>query len=131
MTREQCEFLLAGDASFLRTDPQPLMRELYAKMKLHGLEPKSVVDYDRRAFVYPAGNTRITLDYHIRRGIRVRDFFSTDAPTLACDAVEEDPVCILEVKYGAFLPDFIRDAVQLDECRSSPFSKYEISRRFG
>lgn len=130
MTAEQCRRLIAGDDTVLRADPQPLMQELYAKMKLHGLQPKTIVDYDRRTFVYPLGDTRITLDDHIRTDSRVRDFLDPACTTLACDA-PEDAVCILEVKYGAFLPDFIRDAVQLDDCRSSPFSKYEISRRFG
>ncbi len=130
ITKVQCEALLAGDTSFLRTDPQPLMQELYAKMQLHGLQPRTIVDYERRTFIYPMGDTRITLDYHIRTGIHALQFLDTALPTIACDAVEENPVCILEVKYDAFIPDFIRAAVQLDCCRQTPFSKYEISRRY-
>ncbi|MCQ2433587.1 MAG: polyphosphate polymerase domain-containing protein [Clostridia bacterium] len=131
ITKKQCEALLAGDVDFLRTDSQPLMNELYAKMKLHGFHPKTVVDYERLTFIHPMGDTRVTLDYHIRTGIRSTDFLNPALSTLAADAVEEAPFCILEVKYDAFLPDCIRDALQLDGIRPTAFSKYEICRRFG
>ena len=38
---------------------------------------------------------------------------------------------ILEVKYGAFLPDVIRDLIQTNSARQQAFSKYGICRRFG
>ena len=106
------------------------MREFYAKIRLHGLVPKSVVDYTRKTFVCPLADTRITLDYNIRSGIRAVDFLNTALPTVPCSAVETEPICILEVKYNAFLPGHIAALLQIPDCRTSPFSKYEISRRF-
>ena len=38
---------------------------------------------------------------------------------------------VLEVKYDAFLPDFVRDLVQLPNRRTAAFSKYAVCRRFG
>ncbi len=130
ITKEECERILTGDIAFLASSGQELMRELYAKIRLYGLAPKSVVDYTRKTFVCPMADTRITLDYNIRSGIRSVDFLNTDLPTVPCDAVEGEPICILEIKYNAFLPGHIAALLQIPDCRSSPFSKYEISRRF-
>ena len=41
-------------------------------MKSNGLRPKTIVDYTRDAFVFPAGNVRVTLDYNIRTGLGPR-----------------------------------------------------------
>lgn len=38
---------------------------------------------------------------------------------------------IVEVKWDAFLPDVIRDAVQLEGRRTSAFSKYAACRMYG
>jgi len=130
ITRAQCAQILAGDIAFLATSDEELMREFYAKIKLYGLAPKSVVDYTRKTFVCPVADTRITLDYNIHSGLRAVDFLNTDLPTVPCDAVSEEPICILEVKYNAFLPGHVEALLQTPDCRSSPFSKYEISRRF-
>jgi len=130
ITREACERILAGDSAFLGTSEQELMREFYAKIRLYGLQPKSVVDYTRKTFVSPLADTRITLDYNIRSGIRAVDFLNPDLATVPCDSVETEPICILEVKYNEYLPGHIAALLQIPDCRTSPFSKYEISRRF-
>ncbi len=128
--REACERLLWGDISVLREMGDPLSAELYIRMQGRGLHPVSVVDYERRSFTHPMGNTRVTLDSHIRCTGAVRGFLDPACPTLPCDMVEGVPVSVLEVKYDAFLPDTVRYAVQIEHCRPTPFSKYEFSRRF-
>ena len=130
ITKEDCARLLAGDIAFLGAAEQELMRELYAKIRLQGLRPTAVVDYTRKTFVCPIADTRITLDYNIRTGIRALDFLNPTLPTVPCSAVEDAQICILEVKYNAFLPGHIASLLQMPDCRTSPFSKYEISRRF-
>ena len=130
ITKAQCEQLLAGDTSFLSRSGEELMREFYAKIGLLGLKPKSVVDYTRKTFVCPIADTRITLDYNIRSGLRAVDFLNSDLPTVPCDAAENGPICILEIKYNEFLPGHVAALLQTPDSRSSPFSKYEISRRY-
>ena len=130
ISKEDCARILAGDTVFLGHSDEELMREFYAKIKLHGLKPTAVVDYTRKTFICPIADTRITLDYNIRTGIRAVDFLNPALPTVPCDSASEEPVCILEVKYNEFLPGHIAALLQTPDCRSSPFSKYEISRRF-
>ncbi len=106
---------------------KPLLAELYMKILLEGLAPKVIVDYTREPFVYAAGNVRVTLDYNIRTGLGCVDFLNPDCVTIPAG----DAPVILEVKWDAFLPDVIRDAVQLERCRSGAFSKYAASRIYG
>ncbi len=66
---EEVERILTGDTEWMRTDERELIKELYFKMKSKGLRPRTIVDYRREAFVFPAGNVRVTLDYNIRTGM--------------------------------------------------------------
>lgn len=119
--------LLMGDTAWMLTSSRPLIEELYTKMKLGGLFPKTLVDYTREAFVFPAGNVRVTLDYDIRTGLYGTDFLNPACITIPAGS---SPI-ILEVKWDAYLPDIIRDAVSLRGCRAAAFSKYAACRIYG
>lgn len=122
--KEDVQRLINGDISWLKDRGTPLCRELYTKMQCQLLRPKVIVDYTRKAFVYPVGNVRVTLDYDIRTGLSCTDMFGS--PVMV-PADITSPV-ILEIKYDAFLPSLISDAVGLDSSRISSFSKYETCR---
>lgn len=96
-------------------------------MTTEGLRPKTIVDYMREPFTYGPGNVRVTLDYDIRTGLSCVDFLNPDCPTIPAG----DDKIILEVKWDEFLPDIIRDAVQLDNRRVGAFSKYAACRIYG
>ena len=85
------------------------------------------MDYTREPFVYAAGNVRVTLDYGIRTGLQCTDFLNPNCVTIPAG----EPVTILEVKWDTFLPDIIRDAVQLEGRRTAAFSKYARCRIYG
>ena len=51
-----------------------MLRELYSKMQGCGLVPRTVVCYEREAFLYAPGRVRITLDRDLRTGIGPLDF---------------------------------------------------------
>lgn len=127
VSREQVERLLIGDISWMLERGNPLLLELYAKMKYQLLRPKTVVDYDREAYIFSPGNVRITLDSNVRSGLFSRDLFNPRLPTLA---VKNGGQIILEVKFDAFLPEVIRDIIQTNERQNSSISKYAASRRF-
>ena len=119
-----CRALLAGDYDALRGGGE-LCRELLCKLRMEQLRPRTVVDYEREAFVFPAGNVRVTLDSDIRAGMTPSGFLSPALPDLTAGGA------VLEVKYDAFLPDFVRDVVQLPGRRQTAFSKYAACRSFG
>ena len=127
LTAQEVARILGGDTDWMADDSRPLLRELHYKMTVEQLRPKTLVDYTREPFVYAAGNVRVTLDYHIRTGLNSTDFLNSDAPTVPAG----DAPIILEVKWDEFLPDFIRDAIQLTGRRVSAFSKYAQCRIYG
>ena len=116
-----------GDTDWMADCPRELVRELYVKMRLEGLRPKTIVDYTREAFVFPAGNVRVTLDYNIRTGLTCTDFLDPDCATVPAG----DAPILLEVKWDGFLPDLIRDAVRLPGRHTAAFSKYAACRIYG
>lgn len=126
LTREKVERLIAGDFDFLAEENEPLLTELYAKMSGGLLRPKLMVDYERKAYVFPAGNVRVTFDYNIRSDENIAAFFDSEPAAFpvpsACSAA------IMEIKYDEFLPQFIADILQLEGRQTGAFSKYAAGR---
>ena len=127
LTQAEAQAIVDGVLDWMPADRRPLVRELYSKMRCRGLRPKTIVDYTREPFVYAPGNVRVTLDYNIRTGLGCTDFLNVNCVTVPAG----DAPIILEVKWDAFLPDIIRDAVQLNSRRASAFSKYAQCRIYG
>lgn len=125
LTAEQTQAILSGEPPRIGETGDPLLRELSVKMTTEGLRPKTIVDYTREPFVFPAGNVRVTIDYDIRSGLSCTDFLNP-----SCVTVPVTRAVILEVKWDEFLPDIIRDAVSLNR-REGAFSKYAACRIYG
>ncbi|MCH5197074.1 MAG: polyphosphate polymerase domain-containing protein [Oscillospiraceae bacterium] len=126
LTEKQAQLIVDGNLDWMPHSLHPLIRELYTKMTTEGLRPKTIVDYTREPFVFPAGNVRVTIDYDIRTGLACTDFLNKN-----CVTVPASQAIILEVKWDAFLPDIIRDAVSLESRREGAFSKYATCRIYG
>lgn len=126
LTALQAQAIVDGNLEWMIHSDEPLIRELYSKMTTEGLSPKTIVDYTREPFVFPAGNVRITLDYDIRSGLSCTDFLNQN-----CVTIPVTNAIILEVKWDAYLPDIIRDAVSLESRREGAFSKYAACRIYG
>ena len=124
LTYEQADSLARGAS--VRDSGSALLDELALKMDTQRLKPKTIVDYTREAFVFPAGNVRVTLDYNIRTGLNAVDFLDN-----SCVTVPASADIILEVKWNEFLPSFIAQAVQLGSIQTSSFSKYAACRIYG
>ena len=122
----QAQAIVDRRLSWMAESGMPLVTELYGKMCAERLRPKTIVDYTREPFVYAPGNVRVTLDYNIRTGLSCTDFLNTGCPTIP---VPENPA-ILEVKWDAYLPDVVRDIVQLPGRRAGAFSKYAACRMY-
>lgn len=123
LTREECENILNGEYGFLKEKKKQLFIELYAKINYQTLRPKIIVDYKREAYIYSAGNVRITLDSDIRMSNDVKGIFDPELVTIpSADAI------ILEIKYDGFLPENIRQIIRIDSRNETEFSKYGVSR---
>lgn len=126
VTAEQVKKILSGDIEFLFGSGDPLLQELYSKMRGQQLLPKTIVTYDREAFLFEPANVRITLDRSLRTGLASLDFLN---PTLHHTPVS-DGVIVLEVKYDEFLPEIVQMAVQVPNRQASAYSKYAVCRKY-
>ena len=125
ITAEECQKIIDGDIDFLKESQNNLLKELYAKMHFQLLRPKCIVAYCRESFVYPPGNVRVTIDSEIKGSSNIKEFLN---PDLEYTGLYRES--ILEIKWDEFLPDIIKNAVQLKSRQSSAFSKYAAVRFF-
>ncbi len=124
---QQARDLLAGNLDWMRRRAHPLVFELYQKTLSQGIRPRAIVDYTREPFVFSPGNVRVTLDSRIRTGLGCTGFLDPGCVTIPAG----QPAIVLEVKWDEFLPDIVRDAVQLRGRLASAFSKYAACRIYG
>ncbi|MBN2981727.1 MULTISPECIES: polyphosphate polymerase domain-containing protein [Cohnella] len=125
LTREQVDRLMTGDYAFLLDGGSELMRDFYYDLKNGAMQPAVVVDYVREAYLYPTGDVRITFDKQLSASVQSFDIF--DRELVGVETVE-GPRTILEVKYDAFLPNVVRDLLQLSSHNRSSISKYCICK---
>ncbi len=129
LTAEDYQRLLLSPGEWMLEHPEPLVRELYCKMKTQQLRPRVLVSYVREPYIFNAGNVRVTFDSRIRTSLFQSNFAGGALPDIS--AADSPGDIILEVKFDAFLPDVIRALLQSEELRQQAFSKYGACRRFG
>lgn len=127
VTKEQAQAIVDGNYTWMAHTGEPLIEDLHYKMTTQQLRPKTIVDYTREPYIFSAGNVRITMDYDIRTGLLCTDFLNPECVTIPAGNA---PI-ILEVKWDAYLPDIIRDAIQLGSRHPCAFSKYAACRIYG
>lgn len=126
LTPKQAQQIVDGDIRWMAESPDEVLLGFYSRLRNEGLEAKVIVDYTREPFVFGPGNVRVTLDYSIRTALRCIDFLNPNCTTIP---VPGSP-CILEVKWDNFLPDVIRNMVQLGDRHSTAYSKYAACRMY-
>lgn len=128
LTKAECQNILKGNISWLKESNSELLRQLHIQMELNRLKPKTIVDYDREAYIYEPGNIRITFDSDVRTGIYNTDIFDSNISTVP---ISQNCNIILEVKYDQYLPQTIANIVQLGNRRNLSVSKYILCRIYG
>lgn len=126
LTQEQARQIAEGEIRWMADSIDEVLLGFYIRLRNEGLAAKVIVDYTREPFVFGPGNVRVTLDYNIRTALRCTDFLN---PRCATIPVPGSP-CILEVKWDNYLPDVIRDMVQLGDRHSTAYSKYAACRMY-
>lgn len=126
LTPEQARQIAGGDIGWMAGSTDEVILDFYSRLRSEGLAAKVIVDYTREPFVFGPGNVRVTLDYNIRTALRCTDFLNPNCITVPIP----DLPCILEVKWDNYLPDVIRDIVQLGDRHSTAYSKYAACRMY-
>ncbi len=118
LTKEQVIALIKNQT--LLTD-EPLINELKSKIQTKLLKGVVIVDYQRIAFVEKTLNVRITIDYNISCCYNIEAFFKQQTNNIP---LLDKNMAIVEVKYDAFLPDYIKQAINIKDLELTSFSKY-------
>ena len=124
ISKEQLDRLMRGECienSATMEDPATLFN---LAIRTKGLRPKVIVAYERKAYVFGPGNTRITLDRNVRASKRVEDFGSEN---ISYDFLHEFDK-VLEVKYDEFIPGFLLQLLELGNMQQTSYSKYQLCR---
>lgn len=124
ISRDDALRMIGGDYSVLEGYEDALATKVYGIMTSRSYVPKTIVDYEREAFVYPEHNARITFDKNIRAAAGDRLF---DRELCTCPLIRE-PMMVLEVKYDQVLPGYIKDAISSATLLNSSVSKYCMAR---
>ena len=127
LTLEQTERLMAGIPLRDIAGQPPLLQKLTAQMLTQRMRPVVIVEYDRIPYVYREGNVRITLDTNISSCADVGRFLEADIPRRPIMPMGQQ---LLEVKYDAFLPDFLYRSLSLSNLSQTAFSKYYLCRKY-
>lgn len=126
--KEDALALIAGDYSVLLGYAEPFAAEVYALMTLEGYRPKSIVEYQRRAFVAKENKIRLTFDSGLKATESSFDLFSPHLPLYPI--LQSDRV-IFEVKYNGFMLEYISDIISQIDRKNFSSSKYCLSRSLG
>ena len=127
LSRAECDRLCGGDYSFLLKRPEPFARAMFVEFATRGLKPVVIVDYLREAYTFPTEDVRITFDKDIRTAYRGVSLFDFDQPTYP---VIDDYAMVMEVKFNAYLPTWIRELIQPVSNIRSAISKYCLCRKY-
>lgn len=120
ISREEYQQLVRGDVSFLNQKDDRVAKDFYYSYRMKNLAPRVVVEYRREAYIYEYGDVRICFDTQLKAGAFQHDLFSNGQRI----PVNPPHQIILEVKYTGYLPDVIRNLIQLNNLQWQSISKY-------
>ena len=127
LSAAEAQAIVDGELDWMLDSGRPLVQELYCKMRSQGLRPRTLVDYTREPYIFGPGNVRVTFDYNIRTGLSSTDLLNPEAVTIPAG----DAGILMEVKWDHFLPEIIREIIQVPGRHVTAFSKYAACRIYG
>ena len=125
--QEQCMRYMNGKFPKLSFNSPELEKELLVQMKVKGMKPITIVEYERTAFVEEKGNIRITFDRNVSGCDKVSSFLDENIPLVP---LLPQGWHVLEVKYDEYFPDYIKDVLEMGSLQRTAFSKYFYARDY-
>ena len=126
LSRARAQGLIEGDYSQLLRYQEPFAAEIYGLMMRQCYLPKTIVEYNRTAFIAKENKTRITFDRNV---VSTESDFNLFSPRLNMAPVLDPAYVIMEVKFNGFLLSYIRDALNSVDRSELSVSKYVLARQ--
>lgn len=100
--------------------------ECYGMMRYRCYLPRTIVEYQRMAYVAKENRIRVTFDHNIVATESCMELFS---PNLLMAPVMDPSFVVLEVKYNGFLLSYIKQLLSLADRSETSVSKYYLARQ--
>lgn len=124
--RQDAELLCQGRYDCLLQYAEPLAAECYGIMHMYAYRPKTIVEYNRKAFIAKENQIRVTFDHNIVATEACMDLFSEN---LLMYPVMDRSNVVLEVKFNGFLLSYVKDLLQIADRSELSVSKYCMARQ--
>ena len=128
LSREDAIRLTKGDYSPLLKYQEPFAVECYGLMHCRCYRPKTIVEYNRKAFIAKENKIRVTFDNNIVATESSFDLFDSN---LNMNPILDKYDVVLEVKFNGFLLDYIRRLINPVDRGELSVSKYVLARQNG
>lgn len=128
VSREDAIMISQGIYDSLLNYEDPFAQECYGLMHWQCYRPKTIVEYQRKAYIAKENKIRITFDHNIRATETNMDLFNS---ALNMYPVLDPFNCVLEVKYNGFLLSYIKNLVNTANRSELSVSKYCLARSAG
>lgn len=128
INREDALELTSGNYAPLLKYSEPFAAECYGLMHYRAYRPKTIVEYNRKAFIAKENKIRITFDNNI---VSTESNFNIFDPHLNMNPVLDKYDVVLEVKYNGFLLSYIRELINPANRSELSVSKYVLARQNG
>lgn len=127
ITIEQCKQLMRGVPLIVSSQDHDILHKLNYLMRTRLMKPSIIVDYDRIPYICKEGNVRVTFDKNIASSKNLNDFLN---PNITKRMIMPTGQQILEVKFDEFMPDYIKDNIEIATLRQTSFSKFYYCSKF-
>lgn len=127
ITRQDALALIQGQYHVLLKYGEDFAKEMYVRMSEGCYLPKTIIEYQRMAYMAKENNIRITMDMHIQSTEASTDLFREQLLTYPCT---DAGVSVLEVKYDKFMLTYIDELLRQVNKRPVTASKYCMGRYF-
>lgn len=128
VSREDAQRMIACDYKPLLQYNEPFAAECYAFMHMKAYRPKTIVQYNRKAFIAKENKIRITFDNNI---VSTESNFDLFSQSLNMNPILDKSNVVLEVKFNGFILDYIRSLVNSIDKSELQVSKYFLARQHG
>ena len=126
LPKADAEALIQGRYDVLLNYEEDFARECWGLMNCKCYRPKTIVQYNRKAYIAKENKIRVTFDNNIVATEANFDLFSEN---LVMYPVLDKFNVVLEVKFNGFLLDYIRQFINSINKSELSVSKYALARQ--
>lgn len=124
---DECNKIIQGEhLEVLWGTDRDLLRRFCGEISTKLYSPKVIIDYERKAYIEPISNIRITFDMNISASYEFEKF--TRGKYLKIP-LQESSLNVLEVKFDDIMPSYIRNIISSYGQQQGSFSKYYLGRK--